>query len=76
MFSILFRSVRPVTQIGFKQLNVPIQKSGIARQSLIKNFHTSTPRQAIPPVFLLLLRPLFKGVAFVAGRNFRFVYCC
>jgi hypothetical protein len=34
-------------------------------------FHTTSPRAAIPPVVLIVLRPALRVVAFFAGRNFR-----
>ena len=72
MFSVLFRSVRPVTQLRLKQLNASLIQNYIAREVPIKNFHSSQPRAAaLPPVVLLLLRPILKGFAFFAGRNFR-----
>jgi metalloendopeptidase OMA1, mitochondrial len=38
---------------------------------LQRNFHKSPQKQAIPPQFLILIRPLLKGAAFFAGRSFR-----
>ena len=34
-------------------------------------FHTSRPRTAIPPLVLIVLRPVLRLAAFFAGRNFR-----
>lgn len=34
-------------------------------------FHTSSPRNAVPPFALIVLRPVLRLFAFFAGRNFR-----
>ena len=69
----LFRCVRSVPRFSQVQ-NFPL----VTRRSLEKRnnisecgFRTTSPRAAIPPVVLIVLRPVLRVVAFVAGRNFR-----
>ena len=74
MLSVFLRSARSAisTQFSSPQLNVSFIHKSVSRKVFLNNLHTSRPKQAaFPPVVLLLLRPVLKGIAFFAGRNFR-----
>jgi len=74
MLSVFLRSTRSAisTQFSSPPLNVFLIQKSVSRKVFLNNFHTSRPKQAaLPPVVLLLLRPVLKGIAFFAGRNFR-----
>nr|CAH0110056.1 unnamed protein product [Daphnia galeata] len=68
----LFRCVRSVPRFSQVQ-NYPLvtRRSLEKRNNIECGFHTTSPRAAIPPVVLIVLRPVLRVVAFVAGRNFR-----
>jgi len=43
----------------------------VRRKPCVSRFHISPPRKALPPVILVIIRPVLKGLAFLAGRNIR-----
>jgi hypothetical protein len=69
----LLRCVRSATRFSQIPSFPLITKKAFEKRPNISGcgFHTTSPRAAIPPVVLIVLRPLLRVVAFLAGRNFR-----
>ncbi|XP_046637255.1 metalloendopeptidase OMA1, mitochondrial-like [Daphnia pulicaria] len=69
----LFRCVRSATRFSQVPRFPLITQRAFEKGTKISEcgFHTTSPRAAIPPVVLIVLRPALRVVAFFAGRNFR-----
>jgi hypothetical protein len=65
---------RYVTQAGSLSITSAVLQNGGLRVSFElqrKLFHVTASRQALPPVFIIILRPLSKIAAILFGRTFR-----
>lgn len=68
----LFRFSQSATRFSHHLSTFPaVTRSFPYKNTLNCGFHTTKPRAAIPPVALVILRPVLRVVAFIAGRNFR-----
>lgn len=72
----LFRFSRSATRfskVSYSPPVTPFSRRAFEKRTKIPEcgFHTTRPRAAIPPIILIVLRPVLRVVAFLAGRNFR-----
>jgi hypothetical protein len=74
MLNCASRINRYVTQAGSSSITNVVGQNGGLRVSFElqkKLFHVTASRQALPPVFLIILRPLSKIAAILFGRTFK-----
>lgn len=62
-----------VTQVGSLSITNAVLQNGlkVSFEAQKKLFHVTASRQALPPLFIIILRPLSKIAAILFGRTFR-----
>lgn len=62
-----------VTQVGSLSITNAVLQNGLKVSFEVqkKLFHVTASRQALPPLFIIILRPLSKIAAILFGRTFR-----